>query len=95
MELFEFLLRLNVFLIFCRKYFEEESESDEEMEDLDSKQPNPNAKRIAEDKKDMLIAYFLMSIIWSIGAVLKQSSRDKFTQFFISLCDGNVKKYPK
>lgn len=52
-------------------------------------------KKEIEEKNDMIVAYFFMCVVWTIGSVLKQSSREKFNSFFNDLCDNSIKKYPK
>jgi hypothetical protein len=52
-------------------------------------------KKLIEEKVDFMTAYFLTAVIWSIGGVLKQASRDRFTSFFNDLCDNSIGKYPK
>lgn len=56
---------------------------------------NASEKRLIEEKTDAVVAHFFLSVVWSIGAVLKQSSRDKFNAFFSDLCDNAIGKFPK
>ena len=51
--------------------------------------------QVQEDKKDMLVAYFCLALVWSIGAILKSDSRNKFSDFFLSLIHNINKTYPK
>ena len=55
---------------------------------------NANSQNEIE-KGEMIVANFFLSIIWSIGAVLKQSSKEKFSAFFTDLCENSLKSYPK
>jgi hypothetical protein len=43
----------------------------------------------------MTIAYFFQSIVWSLGAVLVHSSRQKFSEYFHELSENSIPKYPK
>ena len=55
-------------------------------------------ERRRELQKEMIIAYFLLAIVWSIGASSIQNqkhSKEKFNQFFHNLCDNLNKKHPK
>jgi hypothetical protein len=56
---------------------------------------NASEKRLMEEKIDSIVAHFFLSVIWSIGAVLKHASREKFNSFFNDLCDNSIGKYPK
>lgn len=56
---------------------------------------NASEKRLIEEKTDAVVAHFFLSVVWSIGAVLKQSSRDKFNSFFSDICDNAIGKFPK
>jgi hypothetical protein len=73
-------------LPFSNKYKEEQNEHSESLEE-----PYASVnKKKKETKSEMIVAYFMMSIVWSIGANLKQASRDIFSDFFNNLC-RNIK----
>jgi hypothetical protein len=57
-------------------------------------QMNSNS-HIETEKTEMIVANFFLSIVWSIGAVLKQTSKDKFTIFFNELCENSNKKHSR
>jgi hypothetical protein len=61
----------------------------------DKETMNASDKRLMEEKNDSVVAHFFLALVWSIGGVLKQSSRDKFNQFFNDLCDNSIGKHPK
>lgn len=69
-------------------------ESDEEQEE---KPVSLSEQKIIEERTSMIVAHFLFSIVWSIGATLDGSSRLKFDEFFRALCDmeGSTAKYPR
>ncbi len=73
---------------------EEEIEIDEEEE---PKQVSMSEQKILEERTNMMVAHFLFSMIWSVGAVLDGQSRLKFDEFFKSLCEmeGTKAKYPR
>lgn len=91
-----------------RKSYESDMDQSDE-EEMDEENPNgkkdrhsgelesmsASDKKAMEEKNDSLVAHFFMAIVWSIGAVLKQSSREKFSSFFHDLCDNSIGKYPK
>ena len=54
-------------------------------------------QKIQEERTNMLIAHFLFSLVWSVGAVLDGPSRLKFDEFFRTLCEmeGQKAKYPR
>lgn len=54
-----------------------------------------NEKRLMEEKNNSIVAHFFLAIVWSIGGVLKQTSREKFDQFFNELCDNSIGKHLK
>ena len=56
---------------------------------------NVSDQKAANEKNDMVIANFFVSIIWSIGITLRPSSKDKFNVFFLELCENSNTKYPK
>ncbi|ELT89912.1 hypothetical protein CAPTEDRAFT_157693, partial [Capitella teleta] len=47
------------------------------------------------DRAAMVVAHFMFSIVWSVGAMLDGASRLKFDEFFRSLCDEKNSKYPR
>jgi hypothetical protein len=61
----------------------------------DKENMNASEKRLMEEKNDSVVAHFFLAVVWSIGAVLKQSSRDRFNEFFNDLCDNAIGKHPK
>ena len=76
---------------------ETDNENEEALEDGDDEESplSVSDKKIAQEKLDMITAYFFMSIIWSIGITLKKASREKFNGFFLELCENLNGKYPK
>jgi hypothetical protein len=75
-------------------------EDDSKSENLDLDFDNDSIlnfgdKKIMEEKNNMTIAYFFLSIIWSLGATLIHSSRQKFSAFFHELCENSIHKYSK
>jgi len=58
------------------------------------KQLNSN-NQIEMEKNEMIVANFFLSVVWSIGAVLKQTSKEKFTVFFNELCENSIKTHQK
>ena len=75
--------------------FEEELE-DEETE-VKEKATNLNDQKLIEERTNMIICYFLFSMVWSVGATLDENSRIKFDEFFRSLCEmeSAKDKHPK
>ncbi|KAH9505438.1 Dynein heavy chain 3, axonemal, partial [Bulinus truncatus] len=72
----------------------------EKDEMADSSEVTPlgvNEKKLEEERTNMLVAYFLFSVVWSVGSTLDNDSRIKFDEFFRELCDmeGNKDKFPK
>lgn len=76
--------------------FEEESVEGEEAEAIKEK-TTISEQKIIEEKTNMLICYFLFSIVWSVGATLDENSRIKFDEFFRSLCEmeSTKDKHPR
>jgi hypothetical protein len=62
--------------------------------DQEFKQINPNS-HLEMEKNEMIVANFFLSVVWSIGAVLKQESKEKFTIFFSDLCENSLKKHQR
>lgn len=56
---------------------------------------NVSDQKAANEKNDMIVANFFVSIIWSIGITLLPASKEKFNVFFLELCDNSNTKYPK
>ena len=54
-------------------------------------------QKILEERSNMMVAHFLFSLVWSVGAVLDGQSRIKFDEFFRDLCDseGTKSKHPR
>ena len=52
-------------------------------------------KKNKEQISEMIVAYFLVSIVWSIGAGLKELSREKFNDFFNKLIRMSFAEYSK
>ncbi|KAK6993742.1 dynein heavy chain 3 axonemal, partial [Biomphalaria glabrata] len=54
-------------------------------------------KKLEEERTNMLVAYFLFSVVWSLGSTLDNDSRIKFDEFFRELCDmeASKDKFPK
>ncbi|CAF1048753.1 unnamed protein product, partial [Brachionus calyciflorus] len=98
-----FLNILTCLLDDIKTYFDEEEEEEEKKSedvnddymDVFKKELNSHEKRIEEDRKDMLVAYFIWSLVWSIGNILRQESREKFSYYFLNLIHGNNKDYPR
>lgn len=44
-------------------------------------------QKLTDEMSNMVVAYFLFSLVWSVGGNLDESSRTKFDEFFRSLCD--------
>ena len=40
-----------------------------------------------DERSNSVIAYFLFSLVWSVGATLDGPSRIKFDEFFRNLCE--------
>ncbi len=88
------------FFKFRLAFEEQDQENEPELDEQIVEQQLHNVltasqKKEMEEKNDMIVAYFFMSVVWTIGSVLKQTSREKFSSFFIELCDNSIKKYPK
>jgi hypothetical protein len=54
-----------------------------------------NNTKIEDERINMMMACVFVSIVWSIGANLKQHSRELFSTFFTELIDNSLTKYPK
>jgi len=49
-----------------------------------------------EKRKETIVAFFLLAIVWSIGASnIYKNSKEKFNNYFQNLCNNSIKKYPK
>ena len=89
------------FLYECRKIGDDDDDFlDVEPieEDTENAQPlSMSQQKLTEERTSMLVAHFLFSIVWSVGAVLDGPSRLKFDDFFKGLCEmeGANAKYPK
>ena len=68
----------------------EESESEEKPVSL-------SEQKIIEERTNMIVAHFLFSIVWSVGATLDGISCLKFDEFFRALCEmeSASSKYPR
>lgn len=52
-------------------------------------------KKNKEQITEMIVAYFFVAIIWSIGAGLKEVSREQFSAFFNKLIRMGFEEHPK
>jgi hypothetical protein len=66
------------------------SEDDEYIPNKNEPDNHPKISNV-EEKNNMIIAYFFISIIWSISGVVKLASRDKFNNFFLQLIHDRKK----
>ena len=66
---------------------EEPTDGDED----EQKKPSLSDQKLIEERNNMIVAHFLFSIVWSVGAMLDGPSRLKFDEFFRSLCEENSK----
>ena len=80
----------------------EEGDDDIQMGDdsgseSEEKPVSLSEQKIIEEKTNMIIAHFLFSIVWSVGATLDDISRIKFDEFFRALCEmeNPSSKYPR
>ena len=50
-----------------------------------------------DERTNCVIAHFLFTMVWSVGATLDGQSRIKFDEFFRNLCEmeGSQATYPK
>ena len=76
------------FFKFRLAFEEQDQENEPELDEQIVEQQLHNVltasqKKEMEEKNDMIVAYFFMSVVWTIGSVLKQASREKFSSFFI------------
>lgn len=80
-----------------RKTYEETEKSlkneEEIMEQELSKLSSNNHLEI--EKTEMMVANFFLSVVWSIGAVLKKSSKEKFSFYFNELCENSIKSHQR
>ena len=69
----------------------------EEEEEQEPQKLSVPEQKILEERSNMLIAHFIFSLVWSVGAVLDGQSRLKFDEFFRTLCEmeGSKAKYPR
>lgn len=67
----------------------------EENEKRDEQVYGAVVKKNKEQISEMIVAYFLVSIVWSIGAGLKELSREKFNDFFNKLIRMSFAEYSK
>ena len=44
------------------------------------------AEKLVEEQTKMVIAYFLFSLVWTVGATLDAASKLKFDEFFRMQC---------
>ena len=99
------MIKCNYFFVVYRQIGEEEDDDEDIFEEElaegeeppPPKEPSMSDQKIIEERTNMLICYFLFSIVWSVGATLDENSRIKFDEFFRSLCemDGAKDKHPK
>lgn len=78
---------------------------DHTSEDMaNANQPFPDAARLAlteqkinEEIANMSVAFFLFSVVWSLGATLDKQSRLKFDEFFRGIIETESQncKYPR
>lgn len=76
-------------IIELENLFDENDENDENMADYE---------RRRELQKETIIAFYLLAIVWSIGASSIQNqkhSKEKFNHFFHNICDNLNRKHPK
>ncbi|XP_053376707.1 dynein axonemal heavy chain 3-like [Mercenaria mercenaria] len=90
------MLRLYTCLLEDIKKIGEEEDDDEDIfeeipeeeeEKVEEKPTSVSEQKIIEEKTNMIICYFLFSMVWSVGATLDENSRIKFDEFFRSLCE--------
>ena len=66
------------------------------MENLGDKEKTTESDRRRDFQKETIIAYFMLALVWSVGASSTQKScKEKFNHFFRSLCTNSNKKYPR
>ncbi|KAJ8047551.1 Dynein heavy chain 3, axonemal [Holothuria leucospilota] len=83
--------------------FDVDEDGDEEQETPpvadeadEEKPPSLTEQKIQEERTNMLIANFLFSLVWSVGATVDGDFRDNFSEFFKQLCDmDQAGKYPR
>jgi dynein heavy chain len=73
----------------------EEPEEGEEAEEEEKPPASVTEQKIMEERSNMVVAHFMFSLVWSIGATLDGQSRLKFDEFFRALCDEQNTKHPK
>ncbi|XP_071960977.1 dynein axonemal heavy chain 3-like [Antedon mediterranea] len=67
-----------------------------EEEDADNSTPSLSEQKLNDERTNMVICYFLFSIVWSVGGVVEGSSRENFSEFFKQLCDMDTTgKFPR
>lgn len=54
-------------------------------------------QKLTDEMNSMTVAYFLFSLVWSVGGTLDEQSRIKFDDFFRALCDMEAasSKHPR
>lgn len=54
-------------------------------------------QKLTDEMSSMTVAYFLFSLVWSVGGTLDEQSRIKFDEFFRALCDMEAanSKHPR
>ena len=70
---------------------EGESKEGEEEVAEESKKVSLSDQKLLEERMNMIVAHFLFSIVWTVGAMLDGPSRLKFDEFFKSLCEESSK----
>ncbi|KAK2157592.1 hypothetical protein LSH36_188g04054 [Paralvinella palmiformis] len=71
-------------------------DEEEEIEEPEEKKTSLTEQKLIEERTNMIVAYFLFSIVWSVGGTLNGSSRLKFDEFFRTLCEMDQNgKYPR
>ncbi|XP_067934548.1 dynein axonemal heavy chain 3-like [Watersipora subatra] len=82
---------------------DEDEDFTDEGDDESSEAPSINAKpsmsdqKVIDERTNSVIAYFLFSLVWSVGATLDGPSRIKFDEFFRNLCEmeGSQASHPR
>ncbi|XP_071486244.1 dynein axonemal heavy chain 3-like [Diadema antillarum] len=68
-----------------------EDEEDEETDDT-----SLSDQKVLEERTNMMLCYFLFSLVWSVGVSVDGASRDNFSEFFKQLCDMDSSgKHPR